>query len=156
MLFVSYPFFPSWFKKTIHYIICTIPLLLIILQKNTRPFRHVWKKNRLLGDITTYYLYHTPSSHCVWKKPSTIRFVSYPFFPSCYKKTVHWRIGICVIWIIPVLPIMFEKRPLRDRDTYSLNLNQWTATDSQWLFTDSSSYKSFTENQWNATDESVT
>ena len=32
--------------------------------------------------------------------------------------------------------------------SYSLNLNQWTATDSQWLFTDGSSYKSFPENQW--------
>ena len=40
-------------------------------------------------------------------------------------------------------------------DIHSLNLNQWTATDSQWLFTDGSSYKSFTENQWNSTDESV-
>ena len=39
--------------------------------------------------------------------------------------------------------------------TYSLNLNQWTATDSQWLFTEPSSYKSFTGNQWNSTDESV-
>ena len=38
---------------------------------------------------------------------------------------------------------------------YSLHLNQWTATDSQWLFTDASSYESFTENQWNSTDESV-
>ena len=37
----------------------------------------------------------------------------------------------------------------------SLNLNQWTFTDSQWLFTDGSSYKSFTENQCNSTDESV-
>ena len=32
--------------------------------------------------------------------------------------------------------------------THSLNLNQWTATDSQWLFTDGSSYKFFTKNQW--------
>ena len=34
-------------------------------------------------------------------------------------------------------------------------VNQWTATNSQWLFTDGSIYKSFTENQWNSTDESV-
>ena len=40
-------------------------------------------------------------------------------------------------------------------ENYSLNLNQWTATDSQWLFTDGSSYKSFSENQWNSTDESM-
>ena len=38
---------------------------------------------------------------------------------------------------------------------YFLNLNQWTVTDSQCLFTDGSSYKSFTEDQWNSTDESV-
>ena len=31
----------------------------------------------------------------------------------------------------------------------SLNLNQWTVTDSQWLFTDGNNYKSLTENQWN-------
>ena len=36
-----------------------------------------------------------------------------------------------------------------------LSLIQWTAIDSQWLFTDGSSYKCFTENQWNSTDESV-
>ena len=40
-------------------------------------------------------------------------------------------------------------------ELHSLNLNQWTATDSQWPFTDGSSYKSITAYQWKSTDESV-
>ena len=47
--------------------------------------------------------------------------------------------------------LLIQKNLLQCKQIYffSLNLNQWTATDSQRLFTDGSSYKSFTENQWN-------